>query len=107
MFAVATSTTVVAGSATAVVAAAAAGSGIGSGARGVPPVDGAKLAWSIDRSMAMAAVLKAYPCGRFLAEGGTKRVYRAYNKGAKKFFSIFWFWKFSSPEPAPTETRST
>jgi protein SDA1 len=34
-------------------------------------------------------------------------VYRAYNKGAKKFFSIFWFWKFSSPEPAPTETRST
>ena len=51
-------------------------------------MDGAKLAWSIDRSMAMAAVLKAYPCGRFLAEGGTKRVYRAYNKGARRWEAL-------------------
>jgi len=36
-------------------------------------------------SIAMAEVLKAYPCGRFLAEGGTKLVYKAFNKSARRW----------------------
>ena len=36
-------------------------------------------------SIVMAEVLKAYPCGRFLAEGGTKLVYKAFNKSARRW----------------------
>ena len=36
-------------------------------------------------SVAAREVLRAYPSGRFLAEGGCKRVYRAFNAGARRW----------------------